>query len=1161
MGRLFRIKGFLPYAIMIFLNAFVDLGHKIVIQNTVFKIYDGQMQIILTAIINALILLPFVLLFTPSGYLSDKYPKNRVMRISAWVEVMVVVFIILFYYLGLFWPAFAMTFLMAVQSAVYSPSKYGYIKELVGKEGLGQANGVVQAATTIAILSGTFIFSILFEFYLQGSDYGKDSGILLENIATIGWFLLLSSGMEVYLAYQLPEKQPVDEGMRFDWARYGSGGYLRENLKAINRREVIVLSIIGLSIFWAIGQVLLAAFPAFAKEHLGLENTAVVQGTLACAGIGIMIGSLISGRVSKNYIETGLIPVGSFGITFCLLLLPLLDTWGMQAANFLLMGMCGGLFIIPLNALIQFYASEHELGRILAGNNFIQNIAMLGFLALTVVFAIAGMGSATIFILLMLVALAGTLYTLYKLPQSMVRFIVSIAIGLHYRMEVIGMKHIPERGGVLMLGNHISWIDWAIVQMASPRPIRFVMYTGYYQRWYLKWFLDFFGVVPIGSGASKSAIKSISTLLNGGEIVCLFPEGTLSRSGQLTNFQRGYEKAAQEAAGVILPFYIRGLWGSWFSRSSDKLKRIRKDGVKRDLIVAFGAPLPMSTVAPELKQRIFDLSLDSWQRYTDALQPLAASWLKTVKRLGNNSAVVDNPGEPISGYKLAAAVIGFSHLMRRYSQEQNVGILLPASSAGAIANMASLCCGKTVVNLNYTASIESLTAAINNAGIKSIYTSSKFLQRLDKKGFGISGLFAGVHVFYMEELKNELDRTAMAVILATVRLLPAWLLKTLYCKHVALDSPAAILFSSGSEGAPKGIMLSHRNFMANLKQISDVLNTEDTDVIMATLPLFHAFGLTATTFMPLLEGIPMVCHPDPLDAVNIGKAVARYRATVLCATSTFLRLYCKNPRVQPLMFESLRIVVAGAEKLSPEVRDAFKLKFNKDVYEGYGATETTPVASVNVPNHLDINYWNIQLGMKEGTVGMPLPGTSFRIVDPVTLKELPVGDDGLILVGGAQVMLGYLHDPEKTKTVIVELDDKRWYKTGDKGHLDEDGFLTVVDRYSRFAKIGGEMISLAAVEEQVRKALAEPELELVAVAMPDEKKGEKIVLLVENDIDGDGLTQSLSAAGHNPLSFPAEILTVEQIPKLGSGKTDLSAARELAAEWFNKTRDGITAIH
>ena len=438
-----------------------------------------------------------------------------------------------------------------------------------------------------------------------------------------------------------------------------------------------------------------------------------------------------------------------------------------------------------------------------------------------------------------------------------------------------------------------------------------------------------------------------------------------------------------------------------------------------------------------------------------------------------------------------------------------------------------------------------MRSAVDSAGIKSIYTSTKFLERLEKKGFQFNEVFAGVNVYYMEELKAKISRPAQLYTHLQTRLLPGWILQKCYGKKVDIESPATILFSSGSEGNPKGVMLSHRNIMANLKQVSDVLNTDNQDIVMATLPLFHAFGLTVTTFMPLVEGVPFICHPDPTDVVNIAKAIAKYRATIFCATSTFLRLFTRNNRVHPLMLESLRIVVAGAEKLNQDVREAFQLKFNKEIYEGYGATETTPVASVNIPDCIDVNYWSIQQGTKPGTVGMPLPGTSFRIVDPVTMKELPTGEDGLILIGGTQIMLGYLNDPVKTGQVIVEIDGRRWYKTGDKGHLDEDGFLTIVDRYSRFAKLGGEMISLTAVEEAVRNALKKPELELVAVNVTDEKKGEKIVLIIAEQIESAAIGTALLDSACNPLLIPAEVVAVESIPKLGSGKTDFNAARKL----------------
>jgi acyl-[acyl-carrier-protein]-phospholipid O-acyltransferase/long-chain-fatty-acid--[acyl-carrier-protein] ligase len=636
-------------------------------------------------------------------------------------------------------------------------------------------------------------------------------------------------------------------------------------------------------------------------------------------------------------------------------------------------------------------------------------------------------------------------------------------------------------------------------------------------------------------------------LLDSGEVVCIFPEGTISKNGQLSEFKRGFERSARAATtGVILPFYLRGLWGSRFSYAKEKLKASRREGRTRDVLVAFGRPLPREASAEQVKQAVFELSVTSWQTHIATLPTLPAAWLAAAKRRLGEVSVIDSIGIRLTNRRLIAAVLLFARRIKRLAPEPAVGILLPASSAAAIANLAALLVGKQVVNLNYTASSEALLAGMRNAGVRHVITSDRFLAKLQQRGIDLDAAFAEATLHPMEGLRAEIGKAEALALLGIGSLLPAGVLLWLFGRPGRPDDTAAILFSSGSEGTPKGIELSHRNIMANVRQISDVLNTEPEDLILANLPPFHAFGLTVTTFLPLLEGIPMVCHPDPTDAVGTAKAIARYRATVLCSTSTFLRLYIRNQRVHPLMLQSVRVVVAGAERLAPEVRDAFAIKFNKPIYEGYGATETTPVASVNVPDALETETWKIQSGSRPGTVGLPLPGTSFRIVDPETLQTLPPGEDGLILIGGVQVMKGYLNDPAKTADAVVELDGQRWYKTGDKGHLDPDGFLTIVDRYSRFAKLGGEMISLGAVEDQIRRILGRPELELAAVNLPDERKGERILLLVAGAIDADGLRKRLIEAGMNPLSIPAEVLQVEAIPKLGSGKTDFGAVKRLA---------------
>jgi len=376
--------------------------------------------------------------------------------------------------------------------------------------------------------------------------------------------------------------------------------------------------------------------------------------------------------------------------------------------------------------------------------------------------------------------------------------------------------------------------------------------------------------------------------------------------------------------------------------------------------------------------------------------------------------------------------------------------------------------------------------------------------------------------------------------------LPTKLLLAIYGKATDIQDPAAILFSSGSEGEPKGVVLSHQNIMGNIKQVSDVLDTRQDDVMVASLPLFHAFGLTVTGLLPMIEGVPAICHPDPTDVLNIAKGISRHQATIFCGTSTFLRLFTINRRIHPLMLNSLRITVAGAERLKPEIREAFSLKFSKTIYEGYGTTETTPVACVNIPDRI-ADDWSVQTGEKLGTVGLPLPGSSVRIVDPNTMQELAVGEDGLILFGGTQLMQGYLNDPDKTANVITEIGGLRWYKTGDKGHIDKDGFLVIVDRYSRFAKVGGEMISLGAVEAKIAPSLPN-EVEILATTLADEKKGEKIALLFAGEISEEELKKCIGNSGINSLMAPSLLIAVDEIPKLGSGKSDFSQAKKIAKE-------------
>ena len=535
-------------------------------------------------------------------------------------------------------------------------------------------------------------------------------------------------------------------------------------------------------------------------------------------------------------------------------------------------------------------------------------------------------------------------------------------------------------------------------------------------------------------------------------------------------------------------------------------------------------------------------SFADWQNYPLTLDPIHVSWLKNAKKSKTAFAVADIEGVEISHKKFITGVLLFSKKIAEYSPEQNVGLLLPSSGGGAIASMAILSLGKTIVNLNFTAGKKALQSAAQQAEVKHIYTSRKFLDKMLERGMNLESFFPNSKLLMLEDIREEISTISRLGTLLKAILFPASVIQKSYFKEVAMNDTAAILFSSGSEGSPKGVELTHSNIAANAKQAAIELGAVNSDVIMSTLPTFHAFGFAITTLMPLSEGIPIVCHADPKDVTTIASGIQKYSGTILVGTPTFLRMYTISKKVSSESMQSLRLVVAGAEKLRSEVRDGFESKFNMPVYEGYGTTETSPGASVNLP---DIESPH-KLRNRPGTVGKAFSGTEFRIVDPDSLDPIPTGEDGLILIGGPQIMKGYLKMPEKTAEVIELIDGYRWYRTGDKGHLDEDGFLTIVDRYSRFAKIGGEMISLTTVEEEILDACNIKDLEIAATCLPDQRKGEKIVLLSTNNLDKGELTKILSDAKINPLYHPASVLVVDEIPKLGSGKTDFGATKKIA---------------
>jgi len=602
--RMFKIGGVINYIFVVFLNAFTDLGHKIIIQNTIFKVYDGNTQIVLTAIVNALILLPFILVFSPSGFLADRFPKNKIMEYSAAFAVVITLGITYSYYHGYFVVAFIMTFLLALQSAIYGPAKYGYIKELVGVKFISSGNSAVQATTTVAILGGIIFYSVLFEG--RYSEELKTESEILEAIAPIGWLLVVGSLIEWFLASKLPNKMQEASKRTFKLKRYLSGAYLLKNLKTVTRKREVFDAILALSLFWSISQVVLAVFGEYAKSELGVTNTIFVQGVMALAGIGIVLGSIMAAKLSNYYINLGLSAIGAIGITLLVFMIPFVKSMTIMAFMFTLFGVFSGFLMVPLNARIQYLASRVHLGTVLAANNFIQNIFMFSFLMLTTLFAYYGMNSEILFYIMGFVGLYLTYLLLRRYIVDTFWALMRLLGAVRHRYNYHGLENIPDDKAVLLLSNHVSWLDWIILQLPIKRDINYMMDKEIYNWKLLHPLFKKGEAIPVSPKGFKDAFKEAYNRLKQGRIVGIFPEGEITKDGSIGEFRRGYELIKTDYDGVIIPVYIDdGIFGSSFAKY--KPENSHRTLKRRVVDVYFGEPLPKDTPSDKVRDIILKM--------------------------------------------------------------------------------------------------------------------------------------------------------------------------------------------------------------------------------------------------------------------------------------------------------------------------------------------------------------------------------------------------------------------------------------------------------------------------------------------------------------------------------------------------------------------------
>jgi len=712
-----------------------------------------------------------------------------------------------------------------------------------------------------------------------------------------------------------------------------------------------------------------------------------------------------------------------------------------------------------------------------------------------------------------------------------------------YRVRLRGLENIPDQGGVLLIANHVAYVDVLVVGVLSRRPVRFLSWEGFEHQRVMRFLTRTMGTIPVAESKAKDAIQKSADALKAGEVVCIFPEGSLTRNGGILPLRKGYELIARRADCPIVPMALDGMWGSLFSFSGGKFFWKMPKHFPRPVGVVVGQAYPANEHA-KTRLRLLELASEAFAMRASLDGHLAREVAAGLIAKGGRVALVDRTTarREFGAATLLALGWAFAGELKRRTSAKRVAIVLPPGVAASVANLGCLFADKVPVNLNFSLGRDQALSCLRRAEVDLVVTAGAFRSKLAEKSPDFPW---GDHVLDVADFLTAHPRADLACRIGLIRCLPAsWTLACMGLPKRGGEREAALLFTSGSSGQPKGVRLSHRNILANLRQIEDADILPDETVMLSSLPVFHSFGFTIGLWYALSRSPLLVTLPSPLDSAAAVKAIKEEKVTVLVGTPTFLRPYLRRGTAAD--FVSLEWAVVGAEKCPADLVDAFATQLETPMLEGYGITETSPVLSVNVPDRADPEAPDgVWVGNVRGSVGRPVIGIAVRFLDPTTGEVLPSGQVGLLEIRGANIFMGYLDAEQTAKAMTPD----GWYRTGDLARLDDDGFLHLAGRLSRFSKIGGEMVPHGTVEDALRKVLglADSHEHKVAVASAaDPVKGEQLVVLHTEEVDPEAVRTALAAEGLANLWIPKVFKKVPVIPILGTGKLDLNKLRELA---------------
>ena len=1100
--------------------------------------------------------IPYLVFATFAGYLADRFSKRTVIVGCKVAEILLMATGIAGILMGDVYFLFALVFLMGTQSALFGPAKFGSIPEMVRDDQISSANGFMGLVTVVASAIGTFAGYLLFD--IASVNLRNPGGLsemwlpatALMVTAVIGWFASL---MIARLAPAAPDRKaplnPIPE-------TYYS-------LSLLFKNRPLLRTSLGIAFFWFLASIANMNINTYGEEVLGLSKTEV-GGVMVVLVLGVGIGSVLAGIWSAGKVELGLVPLGAFGVSVSSMLLfyagSQVDTatqasmqnayWWSNLWLFAL-GFSAGLFNVPLESFMQHRSDPNNRGVILAANNFVAFTLMLGAsglfylmqgplaLSSSEIFLVAGLGTIPVII-----------YAFGVLPQATIRFVVWLASMTIYRIRVHGRENVPKEGGALIVANHVSWLDGILMIMMSDRPIRMLAYSDYIKGPGIGWLTRTFGVIGIraedGPKAIMRSLKEAQKAVANGELVGIFAEGQITRTGQLQPFQRGMTRIVSKTGAPIIPCYLDELWGSIFSFKGGRFFWKWPKKWPYPISILFGKPITDTNDVFAIRQAVEQLGVDAVEKRAARNMSPPRLFIRRCKSAKFRKKIADSSGQELSGGKLLTGTMVFKRLLEKHvvaPDEKMVGVLLPPSVGGTLANTSLALSGRVAVNLNYTLSDKDVNFCIEHCGIKHVLTSRKFLE---KKPIELNA-----EPIYLEDLKEKVSGVDKLLSLIEAFVMPTSVLeRKLGLTKAQPDDLMTVIFTSGSTGNPKGVMLSLKNVGANIASADQLFNINEKDMLLGVLPFFHSFGYTLMMWLPLTTDASAVYHFNPLDGRQIGKLCEKHDVTIVAATPTFLKTYLK--RCTPEQMKSLDLAIVGAEKLPHSLGEAFQEKFGVYPTEGFGATELSPLAIANVPAHRCKS--ETQAGSKLGTVGRAIPNVIAKVVDVDSGEDLGADEQGLLKIKGPNVMLGYLHEAEKTAEAVED----GWYNTGDLAKIDEDGFVEITGRLSRFSKIGGEMVPHIKIEAELARIVdnpdaEEPEIRVAVTSVPHEKKGERLIVVHKKlDKSVEEVIKQLGEANFPNLWIPSSdsFMEVEEIPLLGTGKLDLRGLKQTAEDAF-----------